>query len=400
MSEEKLNNNIRWMKINGIPIIGNTSTSSIIGLNKNGYDLIKNIEEDGCDIEKIKFENPELTAALIEGGYFSDLENGIESAYLHVTHRCNLHCVGCYSFEDMRNSLLDLDTESMKHILDELKSVGVNNLVISGGEPFLRQDIFDIMKYAKEDLSISNINLITNGTINNIDWKKLSSYIDFISFSLDSYKEDLCFIRDEGIFNKTMDNIKEAQKYLPTNIIVTIHKKNIDYLDEYKKIVDNLNVSMNISLFVSKDDEMLSDFILEKSDYEKLSRITQESNFRVLDSSIEGQLGCRESCGAGKSIISIDADGNVTPCHMFLEKDFILGNVQENRLKDILDQSKLDPVVEFTVDDIDSCQECQYNYLCGAGCRYRAYCTDGNITSVDPLCGTYKAYFSSFFNSL
>ncbi|MDY2928388.1 hypothetical protein, partial [Anaerococcus sp.] len=103
MSEEKLNNNIRWMKINGIPIIGNTSTSSIIGLNKNGYDLIKNIEEDGCDIEKIKFENPELTAALIEGGYFSDLENRIESAYLHVTHRCNLHCVGCYSFEDMRN---------------------------------------------------------------------------------------------------------------------------------------------------------------------------------------------------------------------------------------------------------------------------------------------------------
>ncbi|ERJ83717.1 radical SAM domain protein [Peptostreptococcaceae bacterium oral taxon 113 str. W5053] len=400
MSKLKLNADTRWMKIKGIPIIGNTKTSSIIGLDEKGYSLVKEIEKSGLDLETMQDENSELVNALIEGGYFNNIKSKIESAYLHVTHRCNLHCLGCYSYEDMRNDLLDLDTEMMKHILDELKSVGVDNLVISGGEPFLRQDLLEILRYAKLDLSISNISLITNGTILDIDWEEVKKYIDLLSFSLDSYKDDISFIRDEGIFNKIIKNIEESKKYLPTNIIVTIHKKNIDSLEEYKKLTDKLNVSMNISLFVAKKDEVFKDYILDSSDYEKLSEVIMTSNISILDSSIEGQLGCRESCGAGKSIISVDANGNVTPCHLFYEKEFILGNIQENGLAKILNNSKLNPVVAFTVEDIDDCQQCEYNYLCGAGCRYRSYCTKGSISSVDPVCGLYKAYFNSFFKSL
>lgn len=71
------------------------------------------------------------------------------SAYVHITDNCNLHCVGCYSHVEKRNKKTDLTYKEICYELDQLADNGVKIIVISGGEPFIREDIELICKYAK-----------------------------------------------------------------------------------------------------------------------------------------------------------------------------------------------------------------------------------------------------------
>ena len=74
----------------------------------------------------------------------------LQSAYLHVTHHCNLNCIGCYSAVDARNARRDLTLDELRGIIDALADAGCRHLVISGGEPFLRDDLPAIVAYARE----------------------------------------------------------------------------------------------------------------------------------------------------------------------------------------------------------------------------------------------------------
>lgn len=90
----------------------------------------------------------------------------ILTAYYHVTNYCNLHCLGCYSDSIARNKKRDLSTESMLKILNELKTVGVQNLVISGGEPLIRKDV---VKY-NELHSLQMVQLVIGNYLKNLPY--------------------------------------------------------------------------------------------------------------------------------------------------------------------------------------------------------------------------------------
>jgi len=71
-----------------------------------------------------------------------------------ITHRCNLRCAHCY--QDAKKALPDeLDTEEAKKVLDELAAAGVVAIAFSGGEPLMRQDIKEIIRYAEEKSFLS-----------------------------------------------------------------------------------------------------------------------------------------------------------------------------------------------------------------------------------------------------
>ena len=135
-------------------MIGNMHNGAIIGLNRNGLRFIED-RNDGIylhsDILKSNnVEDSELFEALRNNMFFeNNMCNQLNSAYVHVTHNCNLHCVGCYSFVEKRNSKNNLSFDEICKIFYILKQAGVNKIVISGGEPFLRNDFTDICKYAK-----------------------------------------------------------------------------------------------------------------------------------------------------------------------------------------------------------------------------------------------------------
>src|SRR5258707_10288302 len=82
------------------------------------------------------------------------------SVHLDVTYRCNERCVHCYLDHDDRG---EMTTAEIKGILDQLAEAGVFFLTLSGGEPFMRKDFFEIVAHARSLLF--NVKVKTNGLL-------------------------------------------------------------------------------------------------------------------------------------------------------------------------------------------------------------------------------------------
>ena len=192
-----LNENNVVCDVMGIHMIINTENGAVVGVDEDGLEQYQRLSEVSASVPT----DQALYQFLMENEFISDSpfdknRATIMTAYIHVTNKCNLHCLGCYSDNEARNKGDDLSTEEMMRVLDELRSAGVENLVISGGEPLFRKDIVDLVKHAKESCGIERITLITNGTVGGREiYTGLAPYLDTMAVSLDTYAPECIFKR-------------------------------------------------------------------------------------------------------------------------------------------------------------------------------------------------------------
>lgn len=246
MNKYLMNKDVEFFKINGIDIIGNFNNGAVVGLEKEALNYL----QKGSPYNKDK--SLELEKALLELGYYDEMAFKVHSAYIHVNDRCNLHCIGCYSYIDNRNDREELTFEEICEVLNNLKKSGVDGIVISGGEPFLRDDITEICKYAKEELKIGNLCTITNGTLSVEKYAPSLKYIDEFNISIDGYSNDTQFIRDKGIMTLVLNNVKKIKELTPSvNLIVTLHKKNYKEMEKYNDLANDLGVRYSYSIFTN-----------------------------------------------------------------------------------------------------------------------------------------------------
>lgn len=155
----------------------------------------------------------------------------------------------------------------MKRLIDQLHKCGVEEIVISGGEPFIRNDMAEILRFAKEECHIERMSVISNGTM---EWNRL---------------------------------------------------------------------------------------------------------------------------------ISIDAKGDVYPCHMLHKNELKLGNALEDELMDIV-FSPDNIFLKLDVDAFDGCNECEYKYLCGGGCRGRSYLRHLKLNQKDAYCAMIYDYYKDLIKNI
>lgn len=402
----KFGDNIKIFQVKGVTIIGNINNGMVIGLDDRGQELIKAIQTS--DKEKIKIlskrEN-ELYATLISNGFINDKryeKDGIDTVYLHINSRCNLHCLGCYSYIENRNEKEEINYEQWILIIDQLIKHNTENIVISGGEPFLREDLGDICRYIKDNSRI-RLEVITNGTLDKKSYQKVIPYIDALNVSIDGYDEDTSFIRDKGIMGHVLENINWLKEIVKIKLIVTLHKKNIEHMAEYEKLAAKLKVFMSYSIFTADfESEVFKDYRFEESDFVKIGdNITNSSNeIEIIDTpDLRVGLNYREGCGLGKRTLSIGYNGDVYPCHMLQCDSCKMGNLLEYSLQEISEQSAFN-LKKISLDHIEGCRECEYKYLCGGACRGRAYLFYGDVNKKDPYCLAARRFYDNFFESL
>lgn len=177
--------------------------------------------------------------------------------YIQITRLCNQKCRFCSNPE--RNAVISLD-EAKRHILD-LKNRGYDGIILTGGEPTLHPDLYDIIVFSK--LQGIHVRMITNGQ-SLADREKVerlkSAGLDLIHVSIHSYKPDLqSFLSEnpdsfENIM-KTLENIRDTG--IQVNINTTINHYNADHLDKTVRFLverfpflhhfvwNNLDPSMN-----------------------------------------------------------------------------------------------------------------------------------------------------------
>lgn len=128
-----------------------------------------------------------------------------------ITKRCNLHCKHCRV--EFRSTTNELSLSAGKALLDQLYQLGIELLVVSGGEPLLRRDILDLIEYAQK---FQVLTITSNGTLIDSNMAhELSRFTNLrISLSLDGIGDTHDHFRGmHGTFEKVMNALKLLTKY-------------------------------------------------------------------------------------------------------------------------------------------------------------------------------------------
>lgn len=391
----------------GIPMVGNESNGALIGLTPAGRDVCSRMKSADVDEAEVSAVDEMLLSCLKEGGFASPPGSAyrLQSAYLHVTQRCNLQCEGCYSFDSSRNKLSDAPLEDIKHAVRELARGGVSNLIISGGEPLLRDDLPEILAYAKEECSIRSIDVLTNGTL--VTEKRilpLRGFASRVSVSFDGWSADSrAYIRGAQRYSVLAAAIKTIKDCgIPAHVIATIHSKNVDEMSNYVEMADDLGATINFSILSCPNGR--TGLIPQDADLEKLAvnliDLSRSHSVSISDSPLSATLRTKKNCGAGTTTISVAADGTAYPCQLLHFDDFKMGSLFRDAIEDVSESDTASCFRALELNEFESCQLCSSKHFCAGGCRARSYFSENTLKARDPYCALMKTFYNRIGESM
>lgn len=386
--------------LKGVPMVGNFATGGIIGLTSDGARLCQALTERDISLSEVPEGSLGLVQHLQSGGYLAEAPSpqpSLSSAYLHVTQRCNLACRHCYSAGNDRNSLPDPSLSQLDHAIKVLAALGCTRLVISGGEPFLRNDLANISVLAR-DAGIATVIILTNGLlITDETANALANKVSCIAVSFDGTSADSCaYLRGASHFEPLVAAIRRIRDMgIEARIIPTLHARNLADITAYQQLASELGVMLSFSLLTG-DICSLGDLALTNTQLHRLGVSCAALGLPGNDSfESKPPLSARRSCGAGSHTLSIAADGTVYPCHMLHRRELAMGNAFLDTPKSILSSAIAHIFQSLDVNMLNRCSSCEFRHLCGGGCRARAYLTSGILTDDDPYCELSYSYYEA-----
>ena len=322
-----------------------------------------------------------------------DQNNNDIDISLELTNRCNLRCKHCCVDACTVSQNNDMSTEEWKGIIDKLMELPIGMLTFTGGEPMLRTDFFDIVRYAKGRIN-AHYQLMTNGTFiteQNVD--EIIKLFDDISISLDGADEESCAsVRGNGVFERAMKSIKMIRE--KSNIFMSLSftrvKTNIHMLNKFKELCKSLNAEPVIRHFDlvgrAKDNLELLPYDIDDSYLPYIKPFPEGKDYFPPESMPE----CI-SCGAVNSKLTIAYDGTIYPCMPLMYPEFNMGNVLNiSSLKLFINDKKYEETngykafCEYHPATSKECNDChvklfcdscvQYMYLVKNHPRYHEFC--------------------------
>jgi heme b synthase len=332
-----------------------------------------------------------------------------------VTGRCNLSCIHCRASAGMSSHDTDFTTEEAKALIDDIAEVSSPVLVLSGGEPLLRPDLFEIARYGTD--KGFRMCVATNGTLvtDEVVGKMKDAGVKICSLSLDgstaAVHDD--FRKQPGAFEATLRAAetfrRNGMQFIVNSSFTNRNRHDIPAVCRLAKSIGAHAWYMFMIVPTGRGQEILDELIgkedyeeilewhyrMEKEETEMLVRPTCAPHYyrvRLQKMKAEGETftprslsfstGGGKGCVCAQSICFIDSRGNVQPCSYF---PVVAGNVKKEKFGDIWRNSEL----FRTLRDFDSykgrCGECEYLKVCG-GCRARADAIRGDYLEEEPFC--------------
>lgn len=338
-------------------------------------------------IRELKENHLDLLADYVSDHLYVQPE--LRHLFLELTLRCNEHCFHCGSSCDYTGSE-DLSLEDYKRILDEVKEdfdYRKIQLCITGGEPLLRKDFFEIMAYAKK-LGFrwgmtSNATLITK----DIAHQLAECGMGTISVSIDGLEETHDELRGtKGGYARAMagiQNLIDENAFQAVQITTVINHKNIEELDELFEIMKSIDIDswrlanlepigralLRPELMCTKEDYIrLFDFIREK----------RKQGYPVLYGcshylGLEYEAEVRDwywLCNAGVYTASIMANGDIGAClDIERRQETIQGNIFKDRFCDVW-KNRFEIFRRDFSEENETCRKCKEKKYCRGDARH------------------------------
>ena len=340
----------------------------------------------------------------------------------NLIRRCNLTCKHCYSISADKDFPGELSTEEVFGVMDDLKRFRVPVLILSGGEPLLRPDIYDVARRAKA--MGFYVGLSTNGTL--IDESNIGQIaaigFGYVGVSLDGIAATHDkFRRMDGAFDKSMHGIRLCKaRGIKVGIRFTLTQDNAHDLPALLQLMEDegldkfylshLNyagrgnrnrrddafhqttrAAMDLLFDTCWRDQQAGrpkEFVTGNNDADGVYLLLWvRKNFPQLEKHIRAKLEQWGGNSSGVNVANIDNLGNVHPDTMWW--NYTLGNVRERPFSDIwMDTS--DPIMAGLKAQPRKvggrCGACTHFAICGGNTRVRAWQVTGDPWAEDPAC--------------
>lgn len=344
-----------------------------------------------------------------------------------LTRACQLKCLHCRADAQYKRDPRELSFEEGKNLIDQIYEMNNPMLVFTGGDPLMREDVFDIAKYAVDkgvrvSMTPSATPNVTKEAIEKAKEVGLSRW----AFSIDGPRAEIHdhFRGTTGSFDLTMEKIKYLHEVgLPIQINTVISRYNIDYLDEMAKMVEDLDCVLWSVFFLvptgrGQESDMISPVQHEKvfrwlydlskrvsfdiktteamhyrrvviqqkmreakettDEIEYLSALTEKG----LTGSIDGLGRAPKGVNDGNGFVFISHIGDVYPSGLLPVK---AGNIRETPLAEIYRESPIFKSLRNPDLFKGKCGVCEFRHVCG-GSRSRAYAMTGDYLESEPFC--------------
>lgn len=312
---------------------------------------------------------------------------------LHVTNRCNLKCKHCV-YTSGEWEMPDMTLDTVKKLIPSFKKLGVKEVHITGGEPLVNKEFFDIAKCLHENGFGTRVQ--TNGILitPEIAKKLKESGIEYVLISIDGLeKTHNSFRNSDKSFDYAVNAVKiclEAGLYTRVNTV--INRSNVQDLPELIKFINTLKPDQHSFFYLTpvgrgKNIKELMLSLEEWKDIEKIvERAGRENNciekirLQNVIKNNEDDKKCRDdNC-------LILANGDVYHCVFFTYSPYKLGNIYNEDLYELWTKN-INNILEETSNERISDKKCnKQEQNCKCNCSGLAYNLTGSVKACDPRC--------------
>lgn len=347
----------------------------------------------------------------------------LNELWIHTNNSCNLTCSHCLVNSSPRGDE-GLTTDAIKKIINEAVELGTGRFFFTGGEPFMRRDIFELIEYVCNSKKAELI-LLTNGTL--LKGETLERLKGFdktrlrIQISLDGSKPEINDqVRGKGSFSQIVEGIKGIVRigYLPT-VTTVVTDDNIDDIPETTELIANLGAKTHHLLWVHKRGRVNDNGHDFFPPIDKVIEVTREvkrtaqklgisvDNLDAYKFRANSMRGTRYDLGnACYDSLCVYSDGEVYPSASFAgHENLRCGSVLEKSLRDVWKNGRVSKAFRSaTIKNKEQCISCYIKFICGGGdiehsffysengteLIHKSFPKDVGVHALDPYCDLHK----------